>query len=184
VIGFGVYHIGTEGIKHFHSLAYALATEELEIVSILLLHYIKCVAQDLFGLTPQFKGGIISDPTEVFVNAFQEMFPDDQVLQYFPHNIQKFPIDGKREGNGQHIKLLENNQTTWLWGLAEEDVYMLRGCRSFEMFEKLKDIILSSWRDAGEQCMADTFRDSYLDNVLFNKWRYNVSGACLKTLKY
>jgi hypothetical protein len=28
VIGFGVYHIGTEGIKRFHPLAYALATRE------------------------------------------------------------------------------------------------------------------------------------------------------------
>ncbi len=74
------------------------------------------------------------------------------------------------------MKLLENNQTTWLWDSAEEDVYMLRGCRSLEMFQKLKDMILSSWRDAGEQGLADTFRDSYLDNVLFNKWRYNVSG--------
>jgi hypothetical protein len=44
VIGFGVYHIGTEGVKRFHPLAYALATGELEIVSILLLHCIKCVA--------------------------------------------------------------------------------------------------------------------------------------------
>jgi hypothetical protein len=176
IAGFGVYHIGTEGIKRFHALAYALATAELEIVSILLLHYIKCVARDLFGLTPQFKGGIISDHTEVFVNAFQEMFPDDQVLQCFPHIIRKFRIDGKREGNGQYMKLLEINQTTWLWDLAEEDVYMLQGCRSLEMLEQLKDMILPSWRDAGEQNLADTFCDSYLDNVLFNKWRYNVSG--------
>ncbi len=45
VIGFiGVYHIGTEGVKRFYPLAYALATGELEIFSILLLHYIKCVA--------------------------------------------------------------------------------------------------------------------------------------------
>jgi hypothetical protein len=97
-----------------------------------------------------FKGGIISDHTEVFVNAFQEIFPDDQVLQCFPHIIIKFRIDGKREGNGQYMKLLENNQTTWLWDSAEEDVYMLRGCCSLQMFEKLKDMILSSWRAAGE----------------------------------
>jgi hypothetical protein len=130
----------------------------------------------LFGLTPQFKGGIISDHAEVFVNTFQEIFTNDQVLQCVPHIIQKFPIDGKGEGNRQYMKLLENNQTTWLRDLTEEDAYMPRGCRSLEMFEKLKDMILSSLRDSREQCMADTFRDSYLDNVLFNKWRYNVSG--------
>jgi hypothetical protein len=52
VIGFDVYHIGIEGVKRFHPLAYTLATGELEIIFILLLHYIKCVARDLFGLIP------------------------------------------------------------------------------------------------------------------------------------
>jgi hypothetical protein len=130
VIGFGVYHIGTEGIKRFHPLAYALAMGKLELVSILLLHYVKCAARDLFGLNPRFKGGIISDHTEVFVNAFQELFPKDQVLQCFPHIVQKFRIDAKREGNRQYMKLLKSNQSFWLWDKAEEDVCMLRGCRS------------------------------------------------------
>ncbi len=177
VIGFGVYHIGTDGIKRFHPLAYALATGELELVAMLLLHYIKCVARDLFGLTPRFKGGNISDHTEVFVNAFQEMFPNDPVLQCFPHIIRKFRIDGKREGNGQYMKLLENNQTTWLFvDSAEEDVYMLRGCRSQSMFDKLKEMILLNWRAAGEQRLADTFSKLYLDNDVFNRGQYNVSG--------
>ncbi len=136
----------------------------------------KCAARDLFGINPRFKGGIISDHTEVFVNAFQEIFPKDQVLQCFPHIIRKFRIDAKREGNGQYMKLLKNNQSFWLWDKAEEDVYMLRGCRSQPMFDKLKDMILASWTHDGEQDLADTFRKSYLDNDLFNKWRYNVSG--------
>jgi hypothetical protein len=176
VIGFGILHVGTEGVKRFHPLAYALATGELELVALLLLHYLKRVARDLFGLAPRFKGGIISDHTEVFVNAFQEVFPHDQVLQCFPHIIRKFRIDGKREGNGQYMKLLKNNPTTWLRTDAEKDVYMLRGCRSQGMFDRMKDMILSSWRSAGEQQLADTFSASYLNNNLFNKWRYNASG--------
>ena len=44
------------------------------------------------------------------------------------------------------------------------------------MFDKLKQMTLSCWRMAGEQSLADTFCKSYLDNDLFNKWRYNVSG--------
>jgi hypothetical protein len=176
VIGFGVYHVGPHGIKRFHPLAYALATGELELVSLLLLHYLKRASLELFGLIPEFKGGIISDHTEVFVNAFQEIFPHDLFLQCFPHIIRKFRIDGRREGNGQYMKLLENNQATWLWNTAEEDVYMLRGCRSQSMFDKLKEMILLNWRAAGEQRLADTFSKSYLDNDLFNKWRYNVSG--------
>jgi hypothetical protein len=70
------------------------------------------------------------------------------------------------------MKHLENHQATWLQGIAKEDVYMPRGCRSLPMFEKLKDMILSSSRDSGEQSLADLFCDSYLDNVCFNKWRY------------
>jgi hypothetical protein len=171
VIGFGVHHVAPDGVKRFHPLAFALATGELELVYLLLLHYLKRIALDLFGLTPQFKGGIISDHTEVFVNAFQEVFPDDQVMQCFPHIIPKFRIDGRKEGNGQYMKLLENHQASWLWNIAEEDVHMLRGCRSQPMFNKLKDMILTSWRLDGEQRLADTFREPYLDNPLFNKWR-------------
>jgi hypothetical protein len=122
-----VYHIGTYGIKRFHPLAYALTTGELELVSILLLHFVKCAARDLFGLNPRFKGArIISGHTEVFVNAFQEIVPNDQALQCFPQIIRKFQSDAKREGNGQYMKLLKNNQSFWLWEkAAEEDVYML-----------------------------------------------------------
>jgi hypothetical protein len=74
------------------------------------------------------------------------------------------------------MKLLKSNQSFWLRDKAEEDVYMLKGCRSQPMFDKLKDMILSSWTHDGEQDLADTFRKSYLDNDPFNKWRYNVSG--------
>jgi hypothetical protein len=74
------------------------------------------------------------------------------------------------------MKLLENHQASWLWNIAEEDVHMLRGCRSQPMFDKLKDMIITSWRLDGEQRLADMFRESYLENPLFNKWRYNVSG--------
>jgi hypothetical protein len=74
------------------------------------------------------------------------------------------------------MNLSKNNQATWLWDIAEEDVYMLSGCHAQPMFDKLKDMILSSWTCDGEQGLADTFQKSYLDNDLFNKWRYNVSG--------
>jgi hypothetical protein len=37
---------------------------------------------------------------------------------------------------------------------------MLRGCPSQPMFDKLKDMILTSWRLYGEQRLADTFRES------------------------
>jgi hypothetical protein len=97
-------------------------------------------------------------------------------MQYFPHIIRKFRINGRREGNGQYMKLLENHQASWLWNIVEEDVHMLRGCCSQPIFDKLKDMILTYWRLDGEQRLANTCPESYLDNPLFNKWRYNVSG--------
>jgi hypothetical protein len=60
-------------------------------------------------------------------------------------------------GYGQYMKLLKNNQSFWLWDKAEEDVYMLRGCHSQPMFDKLKDTILASWTHDEEQDLADTF---------------------------
>jgi hypothetical protein len=60
--------------------------------------------------------------------------------------------------------------------MAEEDVYMLWGCCSQPMFDKLKGMILSSWRTAVEQRLVNTFQDSYLGNLMFNKWMYNISG--------
>jgi hypothetical protein len=73
------------------------------------------------------------------------------------------------------MNLLKNNQATWLWDIAEEDVYILRGLHSQPMFDKLKGMILSSWTHDGEQGQqADTFGKSYSDNDPFNKWRYNL----------
>lgn len=68
-------------------------------------------------------------------------------------------------------------QASWLWYTAEVDVLMLLEWGSQPMFEKLKDLNLTSWRLDGEQHLADTFNESYLGNILFSKWRYNVSGV-------
>jgi hypothetical protein len=69
-----VKHINPFRIKRFHSLRYALADDELELLALLLLHSLKHVlALYLFSLTTKFKGGVISDQTGVvFANAFQE----------------------------------------------------------------------------------------------------------------
>jgi hypothetical protein len=73
-----------------------------------------------------------------------------RIRSYSAFLIRKFRIDAKREGNGQYMKLLRNNQSFWLWDKAEEDLYMLRGCRSQPIFDKRKDMILSSWTYDGE----------------------------------
>jgi hypothetical protein len=71
-----------------------LHKEKLELVALIVMHHLKEASKQIFGLTPRFKGGLISDHTEVFTNASHTIFPEDMLLQCFPHIIHKFNIDG------------------------------------------------------------------------------------------
>jgi hypothetical protein len=135
IVAIGLFSINLDGTKQYHPLVYALAPGEIELVALIALEFLKCAAMEVFGLTPRFRGGLISDHTEVFTNAFHEAFPSDMLLQCFPHIIRKFRIDGEREGNGSYFKHLSGkNPTSWLHDVAENDVYMLRECRTDAMF--------------------------------------------------
>jgi len=133
------------------------------LVSLIALHHLKEASQQIFGLTPRFKGGLVSDHTEVFTNAFHTIFPDDILLQCFPHIIQKFCINGSREGNGAYYRyLLGDNSPSWLNEVAENDVYHLRECPTYAMFCAMAVMVLATWRAAGEGDLCDMFRDSYI----------------------
>jgi hypothetical protein len=156
---------------------YALAQGEIELVALIALHHFKEASQKIFGLTPRFKGGLVSDHTEVFTNAFPNIFPDDLLLQCFPHIIRKFRIDGAREGNGAYYRYLSGkNDPSWLNEVAENDVYQLRECRTDSMFHTMARMVLEAWRDAGEGDLCDTFKASYLMKPQFNTWYYCASG--------
>jgi len=177
LIGIGLFSINTDGTKTFHPLVYALAQGEIELVALIALHHLKEASQQIFGLTPRFKGGLVSDHTEVFTNAFHTIFPDDMLLQCFPHIIRKFRIDGAREGNGAYYRYLSGkNDPSWLNEVAENDVYLLRECRSDAMFRTMATMVLAAWRDAGEGDLCDTFKESYLMKPQFNTWYYCASG--------
>jgi hypothetical protein len=177
LIGIGLFSINLDGTKRYHPLVYALAPGEIELVALIALEYMKCRAMEVFGLTPRFKGGLISDHTEVFTSAFHEAFPSDMLLQCFPHIIRKFRIDGEREGNGSYYKHLSGkNPVSWLHSVAENDVYMLRECRTDAMFGTMKRLVLQAWREAGETALAKVFSESYLEKDHFNRWYYCASG--------
>jgi hypothetical protein len=40
----------------------------------------KEASKQAFGLTPRFKGSLVSDHTKVFANAFHTFFPEDMLL--------------------------------------------------------------------------------------------------------
>jgi hypothetical protein len=177
LIGIGLFSINIDGTKRFHPLVYALAQGEIELVALIAMHHMKEASKDLFGLTPRFKGGLISDHTEVFTNAFHNIFPDDMLLQCFPHIIRKFRIDGAREGNGVYYQHLSGkNPPSWLYDVAENDVYLLRECRTPAMFKKMSNMVLAGWHAAGEDNLANTFSTSYLQKYQFNNWYYCASG--------
>ena len=96
-------------------------------------------------------------------NAFHNIFPDDMLLQCFPHIIRKFRIDGAREGNGVYYQhMSDKNSPSWLYDVAENDVCLLRECRTPAMFKKMSSMVLAGWRADGEDALADTFSSSYL----------------------
>jgi hypothetical protein len=177
LIGIGLFSINPDGTKRYHPLVYALAPGEIELVALIALECMKQAALEVFGLIPRFKGGLISDHTEVFTNAFHEAFPLDMLLQCFPHIIRKFRIDGEREGNGSYFKYLSGkNPTSWLHEVAENDVYMLRECRTDAMFGAMKKLVMKAWLEAGEIDLVSVFSGSYLEKQHFNRWYYCASG--------
>jgi hypothetical protein len=177
LLGIGLFSINTDGTKRFHPLVYALAQGEIELVALIAMHHLREASIHIFGLTPRFKGGLISDHTEVFTNAFHTIFPEDMLLQCFPHIIRKFRIDGAREGNGAYYRYLSGkNPPSWLYRVAENDVYHLRECRTDAMFRTMANMVLAAWRSAGEDELCNTFKDSYLMKDQFNKWYYCASG--------
>jgi hypothetical protein len=145
LLGIGLFSINPDGTKRFHLLVYALAQGEIELVALIAMHHLKEASKQIFGLTPRFKSGLISDHTEVFMNAFHTIFPEDMLLQCFPHIIRKFRIDGAREGNGVYYRYLSSdNPASWLYEVAENDVYHLRECRTDAMFRTMATMVLTA----------------------------------------
>jgi hypothetical protein len=175
LIAIGVIHITSHGVKRLHPLVYAWCPGELEVCVLVALHHVKMAVWELFGIEPHFRGGMISDRSEVYVNAFKSVFPGNPVLQCYAHIIRKFIVDGKREHNGAY-KCHVNGNITWLQITAKEDVSNLRLCRSDEMFRKGIKLVREAWLEDGQEKVWETFSNSYLNDPDYSKWRYGVSG--------
>ena len=55
---------------------------------------------ELFGLTLDVKGGLISDHAQSFVNAYKTFFPNRPHGLCFPHVLMKFKDQSGRQKRG------------------------------------------------------------------------------------
>jgi hypothetical protein len=176
LIPIGIYHINNDGTKTFRPLLYAFCPGEIELCVLLALDQLRIATRLLFNIYPVFKGGMISDCSEVFVNSFKLVFPKNPLLQCYPHIARKFRIDGERTSNGGYRKNLTKMDSKWLQAVAGKDVQWLRLCRTFAMFNKGASLVSDAWVQAGESKLLDVFANSYLKNPDYCKWWYAVVG--------
>ena len=176
LIPIGVYHINHDGTKTFRPLLYAFCPGEIELCVVLALDQLRIATRLLFNINAVFKSGMISDCSEVFVNAFKLVFPNNPLRQCYPHIARKFRIDGERTSNGGYRKHLGKMDNKWLQSVAGKDVQWLRLCRTHLMFEKGKSLVKDAWLRAGEQKLLKVFATSYLDNPDYCNWWYAVVG--------
>jgi hypothetical protein len=175
LITIGVVNIMPEGTKRLHPLAYAWCPGELEVCVLVALHHIKTAVAQVFGIHPVFRGGMISDRSEVYVNAFKSVFPGNAVLQCYAHIIRKFIVDGKREHNGSYRSHVKGH-TGWLQMTAKVDVSNLRLCRTKAMWQKGVELAKQAWIEDGQAQVWETFYNSYVADNNYNMWHYSASG--------
>lgn len=59
---------------------------------------------------------------------------------------------------------------------AETDIRNLHKTESEQMFTKYGELMIEAWIKNGESTLAATFKKTYIDDVEFSRYRYNVIG--------
>jgi hypothetical protein len=118
---------------------------------------------------------MISDRSEVYVNAFNSVFPGNAVLQCYAHIICKFIVDGKREHDGLYRSHVSGH-TGWLQMTAKMDVSNLWLCRTKAMWQKGVELARQAWIEDGQTQVWETFYNSYVADHNYNMWHYSASG--------
>jgi hypothetical protein len=95
-----------------------------------------CLAvKSLFGFIVEFRGGLVSDHSQAFVNAFGKMFPKYPKGQCYPHMVMKFKDQRGKRKRGTSGYLKHARRTTSL-RVGEIDVKKMHKCRMQAMKEK------------------------------------------------
>eukprot|EP00536_Pseudo-nitzschia_multiseries_P015201 jgi/Psemu1/41594/gm1.41594_g len=172
VLTFGIFAPKEDGSRSYRPFLFILCPSEKEIYFtaglLVLVHFI----DGLFGVRDfNFKGGIVTDHTEVFVTLCTVAFPFSVNLQCFPHIHRKFLI-GKANGDYSTHSM----DKKWFQGLAASDVQSLYQCISKPMFDTLAKLTKESWLARGEKRLVEVFFKLYIDREYFNLWYVGSSG--------
>ena len=170
-------HINEDGQRSAYPVAFGVCKEEKEVSALLIFLNIKKVVQDLFGI--KMFGGYVSDHSAVYINSFRTAFGDDALLlQCWAHILRKFKIT-ERDGNGQYLKYLSSKdpeKIKWLRTTAHDDVDLMQWCLTEKSFRVVGKLVYDGWVAAGEEKLADVFFKQYVNDDLYNNWRYSASG--------
>jgi hypothetical protein len=172
---------GNKGCDYRHGyfpLVLARILEENEETALYMLCALAMAIRDLFGLKLDFKGGLISDHANCFVNAYKTFFPDSPRGQCFPHVLLKVKDQRGRRKRGSP-GYLSYNITRKNLKVATIDVKNMHRCKTEPLKRKYTELSLKGWRQPGkdnETPMADVFYKSYVQSEEHSRFRYNLFG--------
>ncbi len=172
---------GNKGSDYRHGyipLVMARVLEENQESALFMLSALGKAVRDLFGLKLEFKGGLISDHANSFVNAYINFFPDCPRGQCFPHVLLKVKDQRGRRKRGSP-GYLSYNKTRKNLKVATKDVKNMHRCKTEKLKEKYTELSLKCWRQPGkdnESPMANVFDKSYVQSLEHSRYRYNLFG--------
>eukprot|EP00536_Pseudo-nitzschia_multiseries_P010232 jgi/Psemu1/25369/gm1.25369_g len=166
LLSFGTMNVDDHRVKQFRPFFYVLGPgEQEEIMAIGFLAFLT-YSNLIFGTTKiHFKGGVVSDHSNLFTNTFSIAFPLSLCIQCFSHIIQKFTTNQKGNDNYSHL-----TSADFLKNVAVEDVRNLHRCSSFPMFQTNVEMVKEKWVKANQKKLLKTFFKSYIIDDTFNKW--------------
>ena len=172
---------GNKGSDYRHGyipLVMARVLEENQESALFMLSALGKAVRDLFGLKLEFKGGLISDHANSFVNAYIAFFPNCPRGQCFPHVLLKVKDQRGRRKRGSP-GYLRYNKTRKNLKVATKDVKNMHRCKTELLKRKYTELSLKCWRQPGkdnESPMANVFDKSYVQSVEHSRFRYNLFG--------
>ena len=183
LLNFGCFDVKPKlgSVRSFRPFIYIICPTESELYySICVVTFLKYVRR-LFGLRDlHFKGMLVSDRTNVFVNTWKIAFPTSITAQCFPHLIRKFKCGiSKGKGCGAYRKFYnaEAGCHKTMPASAELDVHFLEMCLTKAMFLKMWELVKSSWdAEGGMEAIKKRFCESYVNGDSFNNWFIGASG--------
>jgi hypothetical protein len=169
---------GNQGSKYRHTyipLVFSRVKEENEESALFMFCSLGFAVRELFGLTLDVKGGLISDHAQSFVNAYKTFFPNRPRGQCFPHVLLKFKDQSGRRKRGSpgYLRYIKDRK---YFKVACKDVRQMHKCGSTKMKDSYTSMCLEAWRRDGEGAMADVFFKSYVQSIDHSRFRYNEFG--------